>query len=447
MKKYLFVMLTVVLSISTFAQTKITLDESIKIALQRNSSLIKAKNGLDANQSQIKNSYGEFLPSLGVNGTWGWQKVSDKGSTQLNEFGVPTGQKESTVDNRSYSVSAGGSWTLFDGLSSFAGLDRSKNNFEAAKYELAKLKQDIVYQTTDLYYTVLNAKELLKVRDDNVKYNQKLLETIQERKKLGATAIADVYAQQVQLGNAELLFIQAGNDYEIAKSNLLNYLALDVFKEYDYISPIDENSANVDSFLSDFASIENMVNEALNSRPDYKSQKLILESTYNSVTIAKSGLYPSLNGNYSFSTNAIQVGDLMDRKIWNVGLTLSIPIFSNWSTENAIQQAQVQSKNSEEDLSALERQIKIEIKQGYQDLTAAKKQFEVSGKNIIAAEENRKINNEKYSLGSGTILDVLLSDKNYVDAQRSYIDAQFLFYKMKDKLVNALGKLDYKKYE
>ena len=76
MKKYLFVMLMVVLSLNTFAQTKITLDESIKIALQRNSSLIKAKNGLDANQSQIKNSYGEFLPSLGVNGSWNWQKVS-----------------------------------------------------------------------------------------------------------------------------------------------------------------------------------------------------------------------------------------------------------------------------------------------------------------------------------------------------------------------------------
>ena len=62
-------------------------------------------------------------------------------------------------------------------------------------------------------------------------------------------------------------------------------------------------------------------------------------------------------------------------------------------------------------------------------------------------KKTEKINNEKYSLGSGTILDVLLSDKNYVDAQRSYIDAQFSFYKMKDKLVNALGQLDYKKYE
>lgn len=447
MKKHLIFAIILLFSFSVQAQNTLSLDEAVKIALQRNSTLIKSLNNLSGNEAQIKNAYGNFLPNLGLRGSWSWQKVNDKGSLQINEFGVPVGTAESTVDSRTYSLSAGGSWNLFDGLSSFANLDKSKNNYESAKYQLAKLKQDIVYQTTDLFYTVLNAKKLLAVRDENVKYNQKLLETIQERNKLGATAIADVYAQQVQLGNAELLYIQAENDYEIAKSNLLNYLALDVFKDYDYSSPFDEKSVDTKSTLDEFQSIQEMVNEALNYRADYKSQKLALESAYNSVTMAKSGLYPSLDGTYGFSTNAITVDNLMDRKIWSAGLTLSIPIFSNWGTENSIQQAQIQAKNSEEDLASLERQIKIEIKQGYQDLVAAKKQYEVSAKNVISAEENRKIYNEKYSLGSGTILDVLQADKNYVDAQRSFIDSQYSFYKLKDKLVNALGKLDYKKFE
>ena len=96
---------------------------------------------------------------------------------------------------------------------------------------------------------------------------------------------------------------------------------------------------------------------------------------------------------------------------------------------------------------ALERQIKIEIKQGYLDLLAAKKSLDVASKNVIAAEENRKINQERYNLGSGTILDVLQADRDYTDALRNKINALYDFYTKRDKLNNSLGKLEYKKYE
>ncbi len=72
----------------------------------------------------------------------------------------------------------------------------------------------------------------MKVQQDNVKENQKNLETITERNKLGAATLADVYAQQVQEGNAELALIQAKNNYEIAKSTLFSYLALNVLEDY-----------------------------------------------------------------------------------------------------------------------------------------------------------------------------------------------------------------------
>ncbi len=66
---------------------------------------------------------------------------------------------------------------------------------------------------------------------------------------------------------------------------------------------------------------------------------------------------------------------------------------------------------------------------------------------MTAAEETRKINQERYNLGSGTILEVLQADRDYTDAQRNKINATFDFYIKRDKLSNALGKLEYKKYE
>ena len=446
MRKICLVLMLIGISTSLFAQQKLTLEESISIALQSNSSLIKTQNNLETNKSQLKNAYGELLPSLGAQAGWSWSRNEGQ-ATIPDQFGVPTTVSTSS-ESRNYTAGVGGGITLFDGLSNIANISQKENSLESAKLSLSKLKQDIVYQTTDYYYTVLNSEALLKVREENVTYNEKFLETVQERNKLGAVPLADVYSQQVQLGNAELLQIQAQNDYETAKNSLLNYLSMDVLKEYSFVDPYAQlDTIDTDFYMKDFDNIQTMVNEALQNRDDYKSQQLTLEAAQSGVTMARSGYLPSLTGNYSFGTSAGTVNELFNRRTWSLSATLSIPIFSNFSTENSVQIAKTQELNAEEDLSALQRQIKIQIKQGYLDLTAAKKSLDVATKNVRAAGEDRRIKQERYNLGSGTILEVLQSDRDYTDAQRNRIDQLYNFYRLKDRLANYLGKLDYKKFE
>ncbi|MBK8946381.1 MAG: TolC family protein [Ignavibacteriae bacterium] len=436
------------ISTNLFGQKILTLEEAVKIALQRNSNLIKSKNALEIDKATIKNAYGELLPDLGVRGSWGWQSVSDAGGTQLDYLGNSIITPETKTDTRNYSLSAGGNVILFDGLANYARISQAEENLESAEFSLEKLKQDIIYTTTTLYNLIISNEELVKVREDNVKFNQKLLEQIQERNKLGSIPIADVYTQQVSVGNAQLLLIQAQNDYETAKNNFLNYLALDIFENYSMVDPYKtSNATEEESLLKDFDNIENMVTEALESRADYKSAKLSLSAAEKGETIAFSGMLPSLSGNYSYGTSATKPNALFDRQNYNVGLTLSLPIFSNWSTEANMQIAEVNKLNLQEDLLALERTIKIEVKESYLNLIASKKQLEVTNSNIIAAKENRRVNNERYNLGSGTILDVLQSDKDYTQALRDNISAKFQYYQFRDKLMNAIGKLEIGKYQ
>lgn len=446
MKK--IILLLLILSTVIIAQKKLTLEDAISIALQRNTQLNKTKNSLLSNQSQLKNAYGELLPTVNAQAQWNWQRVNDSGGTQRDYLGNIVTIPPSQIDSRNYSLGIGGGITLFDGLANISTIHQKQNNLEAAKLYYEKAKQNVVYQTTDYYYQVLNAAELKRVREENVKYYQKFFETVQERNKLGAVAKADVYTAQVQLGNAELLLIQAQNAYETALSNLLNYLGLNVLDEYELVDPFaGQSTVDTDFYMKDFEDIQTMVNVALDNRFDFKSQELILKAAENGLNISRSGLFPSLTANYSWSTSALDVNKLFNRKIFNIGVTLNLPIFSNWATENQIQIAKVNYLNVQEDLLALERQIKIEIKQGYLDLLAAKKSLDVASKNVIAAEENRKINQERYNLGSGTILDVLQADRDYIDALRNKINALYDFYTKRDKLNNSLGKLEYKKYE
>lgn len=446
MKRILFLTTVLLFSSNLFAQKTLTLEEAISIALQGNSNLIKGTNSLLINEAEIKSAFGALLPDFGLRGSWDWRRISDDGGQeQIDFFGNEIITPATESDTRNFGVSAGGSITLFNGLSNYAKIAQKDKNLESAKLNLEKLKQDIVYNTATFYYAVLGNNELVKVRKDNVTFNHKLLETITERNKVGAIALADVYTQQVQYGNAQLLLIQAENDYESSINSLLNYLALDIMDEYNLVDPLSQ-SLNLGSENEVTGDLETLVGIALNNRVDYASQKLDLEAADNGITIAKSGLFPSLSGNYSFSTSGIKPDNLFDRRIYNVGLSLNIPIFSNWNTETGIQYANVAKLNEMEDLAVLERTIKIEVKISHLDLTASKKRLDVSTTNVIAAKENRRLNEETYSIGSGTILDVLQSNKDYATALTENIKAKFEYKQNRDKLLNALGKLEYKKY-
>ncbi|MCF8266318.1 MAG: TolC family protein, partial [Melioribacteraceae bacterium] len=135
MKKILvvFVALLVLTSSDLFAQQKLSLEKAISIALQRNSSLIKTKNSINTYEANVKSSYGDLLPDLGLRGSWNWSKTQDDGGTQLDFFGNPHLIPSTTNDSRSYSLSPGGSVLLFNGLANYANIDQKESNPQGAK--------------------------------------------------------------------------------------------------------------------------------------------------------------------------------------------------------------------------------------------------------------------------------------------------------------------------
>ena len=128
-------------------------------------------------------------------------------------------------------------------------------------------------------------------------------------------------------------------------------------------------------------------------------------------------------------------------------MNLNIPLFSGFSVDNAVQIAEVNAMNYEIELKDTERFIKQNLQKSFLDIDAAKKGLVVTEKNVKAAEENLKIEQEKYNLGAGKLLDVLIANTAYQNAQTNYINAQFFYIQKSEELQYNLGVLDYLKYE
>ena len=393
-------------------------------------------------------AYGNFLPSLGAGASWDWSRQETKGAGTIIVGGIPV-NLSNTNQSRNYQWNVNSSWTLFDGLSNIATLSQSKNNLESAEFSLDRLKQDIVFQTTSLYYDVINNQKLLKVKEDDLKWNEKNLETIKERNKLGAATLADVYQQEVAKGNAELQIIQTKNALETAKNNLFYYLGLDVMSDYKFSDELTDAEQNVlnSNLYSDYENLSQYVKQALNHRPDYKSAQLDLESSLDAVTIARSGHMPSLTLNGYYTWRGDKLSEIDNSKTLSFGLTLNVPIFRGWAIDNNVQYAEVNAKNKELDLSDLQRNIKLQLNTTFLNLQAAQKGLKVSESNVASAEENLKIEQEKYSLGSGKLLDVLIANSNYTTALTDLINAQFNYIVLSEQMKYYLGILDYSKFE
>lgn len=430
------------------AQNLLSLDDAVRIALQKNTAVQKFGNNISTFESSLMTAYGNFLPTLSASGSWDWSR-NENAARVINIDGLEVNVPESTSETRTFGAGVSSNLVLFDGLANFANLSQSKNDLESAEFLLERLKQEIVFGTINLYYTVVETEQLLKVRIEDVKQQQKNLETIEERNRLGAVTLADVYQQQVQLGNAELEVIRTQNNLEISRSNLLYYLGLDVMDNYVLstdITDLTEQDFKID-YEEQYSNITELVTQAFSNRKDYISKQLELESAYDGITIARSGHLPSLTAGASFGSSANSFDNLFDSKRYSAGLTLNIPIFSGFRINNQVQFAEVSAMNTELDLNDLERKITQDVQQSLLDLQAAQKALKVSEKNVSAAEENLKIEQEKYSLGAGKLLDVLIANTFYTNAQTNFINAQFNFTRLIEQLKYNIGILDHTRYE
>src|ERR1035437_3791259 len=437
LKFYFLFLIILIPGIKTSAQKRISLNEAISIALKQNPSIKKSTYNLEATDEAVKTAYGALIPTLGLNGSFDWQHTNYNSKALTNLTGVPTNGSASD-ESRNWSLSMGGNLTLFDGLSTFANTQSKENTVSSAKYDLEKLRQDIILQSVSLYTAIVSNKKLLDFQTEDLKYNQSLLDKIKQMYEIKAVPLPDVYAQEATTANSELLFIQADNNYQKSIVAMLNFLAMDVTESYTF--SFENNDLNDTSAVPQ--QFDNLFKTALANRQDYQSEQYKVKIAENQITYAWGNVFPRLIGNYGFSTNASNPGNLFSQNTYSAGISLSLPIFSQFSTEYSIELANVQYKSTNEDLNALERQIKTDVKNAFLDLETARKQLDVSKKAVLSSKESWDAKKESYTLGASTYLDQQLAYNNYLQAEYTSISKEYFYINSQFTLLSVIGELN-----
>ena len=419
-------------------KTRYTLTECVQTGLANNSDLQRSRNEIDRATTFKTAAFGDFLPNLTLRGSW---SRSDRPGYSFQSTGATQSQ-----DNFSYSASS--NLTLFDGLANIYTADRSILNLQAAERSTEKREQDIVFSIQQAFFNALRLQQLVTVDESNLDRSRKQLDRIKEFNAVGSVPMADVYRQQVQVGRDELTLLQAENEYTNALLQLQVLLALDTRKPFE-IDPSGEptrlDSSEISRYRRELPPLDGLINEAIASRADVKQAELNIQSANKNKWIATTGHLPVLSAfaGYNWSNDKLAQLWTRDQGIFSYGLNISLPIFMNFQVMTAEQRAEIDRLNSETVLTDLQRAIAADLKKADNTMIAAEKNVEIARRIVFSAQEDQRIANERYSLGAGTLLDLIIANTNLTSAQSEVVNSTFNYLIARKQLEYALGKMSY----
>lgn len=419
----------------SFAQEKLTLDQSIQTALEQSPVMHKVKAEIEAAEGAAGQTVADFLPQLSLKGSAGKYYSGPMDVEMLisgSSLIISTGTTE-VADTSSYSASL--TQPIFKGGKLWSSLAMANKGLDAAKEELRKITQEVKFNVINGYYGVSKAKKLVELSKQSVNMARNHLDRVNALFKLGMSTRADILRVEVQGAQAEIGLTKAKQGLEIAKNHFNNTLG----RELD--APVD--LVEIEYALGEIPiyDYKDLLKIAYEDRPDWKQYVLAKKVSEDEVQMAYSGLWPkiSLVGNYDIGSTKY-ASYQSDTKNWTALLSGSWDIFDGTATWYKIKESKAKLEAQKANEISVKRAIALEVKDVNFAVQSSKENLEGTRKAQELAEENFEIAELRYDSGVGTNLEVIDAQVALTQAGIDYLQAQHDLQIAKAKINKVLGR-------
>jgi len=397
---------------------------SVRMAVEVNTSVLKAKYDLDRSTNYVIGSASRLLPSAG------WQSIHNE-----SQLGYPHIVGDRLISSRtSYSSTFSVSEDV--SASSVLGVFESLSNRGAAAQSARATRQQVIYTAKQKYLEVLRAQRLLVVNQEALDLSNRRLEKAQAMLDVGSGVKSDVLRAQVEVGTNELNLISAANALRLAETDLKSFLRVP-----------DEQAIELEDILETGEAaytLEGALADAMEMRPDVKATAYGVKAGKSAVWKERGLWVPSLSYSwrreYSAESFPDRALDVWDESSWRWGIGLSVNLFDGLSTFSSVRIAKAQLRSVEEDFNQVKRDAALEVKQTFYNVEEARQRVKVSSETVSLAEEELRLAEERYRLGGGTMLEQIDAQVVLSQARSSHVQALHDYLLSQAALVRAMGK-------
>ncbi len=402
------------------AESVLTLQDSIDIALKQSVIIHSAREGVAVAEASKSEAISGFLPRLST--SYNYVRYNEAPSSTISGFPTPASKTvvtTGTENNYAWSIEA--RQTIFAGGGILANYEASKLGVSAAQMEEMGTVLDIVREVKIAYFNLIKAEKLLQVARQSVKQLEAHREAAQGFFDVGIIPRNDLLQAEVQLANGRQFLIRSENGLEMARAKLNTVLR----REIDAPVRVDD----VFDYETFGKSPEDCQKAALEKRPEIRACSVKVEQAREFVKLAESGFFPnvSLVGNYFRfgDTPAVAGSEFRDKENWQVMAVANWTFWEWGKTKSRVDQTKGLENQVADAFENVKDMIALEVKHAYLLLNESQRQIAVSQRAIEQAEENFRITNERYMEQVARSTDVL--------------DAQNLLTRAKSDYTNAVG--------
>ena len=428
--KNIFAILTLSTSITLATAQTMSMDECMAYAVEHSVSVAKLENSLDNATINYKQSVAGLFPSVsaGVSASANFGRSID-----------PETNSYTTVSTFSNSYDLGASMPLFAGLRYVNTIRAAKVARDRGYSDLQIARDRVAMEVMRAYTDVVYYNEAVAIAEEQLSASRKTLLQAQKLHELGLKSAAEV---------AEVASQEAGYDYLLTEqqNNLaMAYIALREVMNYPQGAMLEVTA--VCDLLPAVGTVSSagVVDNALASNVQVVSAGLaVKESQYNYMK-AKGSWFPtiSLSGgvgtsyytNFGSSAYPAFWTQLDNNRSAYVGVSMSIPIFSNFSRKASVRSSRNALRNAELEMDATRNAVESEVVQACRQMEGYGKQYIQAVKKIEAAQLAYDGIAAKFDKGLVTAIELQMSATTLLQAKSDCLRSK-LQYMIEKRMVD-----------
>ncbi|RQW90075.1 MAG: TolC family protein [Geobacter sp.] len=403
---------------SLSAATPLTLNEALTTALKNHPLTVEARESLTGAKARTGQALANYFPQITIAADWSRGRTFLTASESVKSIEV---QSDALYLKQ----------TIYDFGRTAGAVEAARGNSAAAAESLAVTRQDLAFRVRAAYYLVLAAgKQVVTVRE-TVLAREEVYKQARGFYAEGIRAKVDMARAEADMHAARTLLIRAENNLEIARLELANAMGVPSLGDRLPVEPGISAVAVPDRSL--------LQQDALANRAELKRLNALKEAAAGNLKTARSGYLPILSGTASvgYADKDFPPGG----NVWAVGLNLTVPIFSGFSTVEKEKEAVSSLRAVEARENDQKLQIVKDVESAWLGVREASARIVSTEKEESAARENRALSMGRYQEGVGNIIEVTDAQSQALAAETAHIQAFYDYHTARARLDRALGKI------
>ena len=383
-----------------------TLSGCLEYALEHNIQLRQTRNTYLSGIEDTKQTRAALFPSLSASTS---QSLANYPSSDVTDNNMYTG---------SYNLNA------------------SQNEMDLLSVE--ETANDIRIAIVQAYMQCLYAAEAVTVNRSNAEASKAQRDRAEEMWRAGSISRVDFAQLESQWKSDEYQVVSAQTSYDEYLLQLKQLLELDIMDGMNLAGP----DVSEDQILSILPPKSDIYEAALDAMPEVERGTLSVQAAELEIRQARAGFFPSISLSAGVGTSFMTAtgagtatgstpGYVSGNQYWNnfhenIGLTLSVPIYSNRNNRTALNKARLSAENTRLEQQSIEKDLLKEVESAYLGAVSNQSRYIAALQQEDYARQSYDLTCEQFSLGVKNTVELITAQNELISAQQEVLQAKYM---------------------